>query len=482
MFVVAAISQVLISCTEENVESDTSVSQTPESTVVTTKVETLPDTNVHIHAFRGWKTIKKSTCDEEGVKTRQCPCGEKEERSIPKLEHFGVSTSYLAPTCTSEGLTAGLKCIYCGITLNGRRPIQKRPHIIAVDPAVAATCTATGKTEGKHCSVCNEVFVEQKTIPMKVHTETIDKAVEPTCTSTGKSAGKHCSVCGKVLVAQKELPLKSHTEADDPASESTCTVAGKTAGKHCSVCGKVLVAQKDLPLKSHTEVDDPASESTCTVAGKTAGKHCSVCGKVLVAQNELPLKKHVIVTDPASEATCGVEGVTKGEHCSVCGTILVPQKTIEKIGYHIDRNKDKKCDICNIELKLSYRVNADGQSCTIIGAGTCILETVIIPRTIDGYKVTEISDCDNDNIKAIVIPNTVWRVGLGPISNYTNKVYYEGTVEQWSAVSLSDYISGHGMVVGITGFTMMPKYFYSEKRPAVGGLYWHYVNGKVTEW
>lgn len=437
----AAISQMLISCTEENVESNTSVSQTPESTVITTKVETPPETNVHVHAFRGWKTIKKSTCDEKGVETRECPCGEKEERAIPKLEHFGVSTSYLAPTCTSEGFTSGLKCIYCGITLNGRRPIQKRPHTIAVDPAVASTCTATGKTEGKHCSVCNEVFVEQKTIPMKAHTETIDTAVEPTCTSTGKSAGKHCAVCGKVLVAQK-----------------------------------------DLPLKSHTEVDDPASDSTCAVAGKTAGKHCSVCGRVLVAQNELPLKKHVIVTDPASEATCGVEGVTKGEHCSVCGTILVPQKTIEKIGYHIDRNKDKKCDICNIELKLSYRVNADGESCTIIGAGTCILETVIIPRTIDGYKVTEISDCDNDNIKAIVIPNTVWRVGLGPISNYTNKVYYEGTVEQWSAVSLSDYISGHGMVVGITGFTMMPKYFYSEKRPSVGGLYWHNVDGVVTEW
>ena len=42
--------------------------------------------------------------------------------------------------------------------------------------------------------------------------------------------------------------------------------------------------------------------------------------------------------------------------------------------------------------KLAYDVNLDGETCTVTGIGTWKSPHLVIPSTIDGYRVTEIGE------------------------------------------------------------------------------------------
>ncbi len=120
-------------------------------------------------------------------------------------------------TCTSTGLTAGLKCNNCGVILIAQEVISIKEHIEIVDIGIEATCISTGLTEGKHCYICNKILVAQEVLPFTAHTETIDEAINATCTNTGLTEGKHCSKCGIILVAQSVINKLGHkydTELD----------------------------------------------------------------------------------------------------------------------------------------------------------------------------------------------------------------------------------------------------------------------------
>ena len=255
----------------------------------------------HSHEFGEWSTTKNPTCTEEGIRTRYCTCGEKQDESIPALGHTVVK-----------------------------------------DESIPSTCTAEGKTEGSHCSVCGAIIVEQEIVPVKEHTEVKDKAIAPTCTAEGKTEGSHCSVCGTIIVKQESVPKTAHKEVKDSAIAPTCSKEGKTEGSHCSVCGKIIVKQESIPKIAHKEVKDSAIAPTCTAEGKTEGSHCSVCGAIIVKQVSVPKKAHTTVVDKGVAATCTSDGKTEGSHCSVCGTIIKPQSTIKATG-HTDT---PICDHC----------------------------------------------------------------------------------------------------------------------------------------
>ncbi len=57
------------------------------------------DSVVHTHEFGEWKTTKYPTCQQAGLKVKECSCGEKQEEEIPIENHvYGV-----------DG-----KCVWCG--------------------------------------------------------------------------------------------------------------------------------------------------------------------------------------------------------------------------------------------------------------------------------------------------------------------------------------------------------------------------------
>ena len=273
---------------------------------------------------------KDPTCVDEGEITNKCTvCGTVVTDKIPAT---GKHTPVEIPE--TDTMSAGEKCSVCGAIL--KEPVKKadceHKNLVPIDE-VPATCTSTGLSVGLKCGDCDKIIEAQTVIPKLDHTVVEIPAKEATCTEDGLTAGEECSVCHTVLKAQETVKAAGHKVVEVPAVEATCTATGLTAGEKCSVCNEVLKAQETVPMKDHTVVEIPAKEATCTATGLTAGEECSVCHKVLKAQETVPMKEHIEEIIEAVAATCTKAGHKEGVKCSVCGTILMEPETIEALGH-----------------------------------------------------------------------------------------------------------------------------------------------------
>ena len=275
--------------------------------------------------------ITDPTCVTEGKISNTCTvCGKTDV--VGTIPATGKHTPVEIPE--TDTMSAGEKCSVCGTIL--KEPVKKadceHKNLVPIDE-VPATCTSTGLSVGLKCGDCGKVIEAQTVTPKLDHTVVEIPAKEATCTATGLTAGEECSVCHTVLKAQETVPAKGHTAVEVPGKEATCTETGLTAGEKCSVCNEVLKAQETVPMKEHTVVEIPAKEATCTETGLTAGKECSVCHKVLKAQETVPMKEHTEEIIEAVAATCTEAGHKEGVKCSVCNTILMQPETVPALGH-----------------------------------------------------------------------------------------------------------------------------------------------------
>ncbi|MBO5378695.1 MAG: right-handed parallel beta-helix repeat-containing protein [Clostridia bacterium] len=195
-------------------------------------------------------------------------------------------------------------------------------HTVAIIPAVDATCTSTGLTAGVKCSVCNEVLVEQTEIAKLPHVEVIIPAVAPDCINTGLTEGKYCAVCGTTTKAQETVDALGHSYTS-VVTAPNCTDKGYTTYT-CSVCGDTYVDNYvDALGHSYTAV---VTAPNCTDKGYTTYT-CSVCGDTYV-DNYVDALGHTEEIIPAVAPTFDAAGSTEGKKCSVCGEILVAPETI----------------------------------------------------------------------------------------------------------------------------------------------------------
>ena len=275
--------------------------------------------------------ITDPTCVTEGKISNTCTvCGKTDV--VGTIPATGKHTPVEIPE--TDTMSAGEKCSVCGTIL--KEPVKKadceHKNLVPIDE-VPATCTSTGLSVGLKCADCGKIIEAQTVTPKLDHTVVEIPAKEATCTEDGLTAGEECSVCHTVLKAQETVKAAGHKAVEVPAVEATCTSTGLTAGEKCSVCNEVLKAQETVPMKEHTVVEIPAKEATCTETGLTAGKECSVCHKVLKAQETVPMKKHTEEIIEAVAATCTEAGHKEGVKCSVCGTILMEPETVEALGH-----------------------------------------------------------------------------------------------------------------------------------------------------
>ncbi|MBQ8311310.1 MAG: leucine-rich repeat protein [Clostridia bacterium] len=119
-------------------------------------------------------------------------------------------------------------------------------------------------------------------------------------------------------------------------------------------------------------------------------------------------------------------------------------------------------------------------------AGNCLIETEskillfgckssIIPNDGSVTRIGEFAFYGFNILTDIVIPDSVTRIDDSAISwSSLTSVYYGGTAEDWSKISIGD------VTYKLFGTDYI--YYYTEIEPTEDGNYWHYVDGVPTKW
>ena len=147
--------------------------------------------------------VQELTCTTDGIVRFDCVnCGYYYTNTTESNGHnYDDGLVVLEPTCTQEGGKI-YTCMSCGETIS--RKIAKLAHTVKSTSYVAPTCTTTGKTAGSYCSVCNTVLTAQKDIPALGHSFGAWQTVtELTCTTNGVDK-RTCTVCGKTVTSTVE--------------------------------------------------------------------------------------------------------------------------------------------------------------------------------------------------------------------------------------------------------------------------------------
>ena len=106
------------------------------------------------------------------------------------------------------------------------------------------------------------------------------------------------------------------------------------------------------------------------------------------------------------------------------------------------------------------------------------LTSITIPDSVTSIGGSTFSGCSS--LTSITIPDSVTSIKYAAFNNCIElkTVYYKGTAEQWSKISIDNYSNYNDYLT-----TKSTIYYYSETKPTKAGKYWHYdKNGNIIEW
>ena len=151
----------------------------------------------HIWVFVRYQEGNAATCTDGGVGVFDCKyCDEVSAQNVPALGHDGVVLGdIVAPSCDVQGIR-GFKCGREGCTTMWLDYVDATGHTEAEIAEVPATCTSTGLSAGVKCTVCKKILTPQAVTEMVPHTfGTPVRKVDATCTADGYTAHNKCNYC-----------------------------------------------------------------------------------------------------------------------------------------------------------------------------------------------------------------------------------------------------------------------------------------------
>lgn len=153
----------------------------------------------HTHRYMDWTVTTEPTMDTEGVATRECSCGEKEEYTLPILADTGFWTVTTEDaTCQKEGTVTYTSEFGTVVTKNSVAE-HEYTYEITTDPTL--------DVEGAATATCKYGETKDVTLPALTDTSvwTVKETVDSTCSVKGSKT--FTSIYGDVTI---ELALEEH--------------------------------------------------------------------------------------------------------------------------------------------------------------------------------------------------------------------------------------------------------------------------------
>lgn len=320
------------------------------------------------------------------------------------------------------------------------------PSKIVVVEAVAPTCQETGLTEGMKCTLCDTMVVPQSTVQTIECIESdwiID--LKETQTEDGKRHTE-CTICGfifkeEILVAvQKKLTYKL-------LSNDTYEIIGISEGDFESIVipsvynGKAITSIGARAFENCSNIKNVEIPDSVTKIGYAAFSGCASLKSI-----EIPNSLTFIGSDVFNG--CYSLEYNKYENGFYLGNENNPYFVLVDINKYIGTSYVKTYNIHNDTKIISPKVFQDhtflrsvtiGESVTIIGdyafSGCGDMGSITIPNSVTSIGGHAFKYCTG--LSSITIPNSVTSIGSYPFygCHQLTNVYYEGTVEQWNAIS-----------------------------------------------
>ena len=332
---------VAATCTKEGCTESRQCSVCGIETVKAEKIEKMP------HTYSEWTVTKTATCASSGEETSTCTvCKIKTTRVIDRLAHKEQLIEAVAPTCTKEGKTAGIKCEVCCAIIKESVRLDALGHDYVLDKnaCVAPTCYTVGREKGT-CSRC--MAVKDEVLPALGHTEEIIKGTAPDCTNSGIQDGKQCTVCKKVIQEQVTLPALGHDKIRNPAKSTpaTCSESGWDY-LECTRCQEIEYIE--TPSTGHVfNRIKIVKEPTCSTKGLMR-IFCQYCDEY---NSEYTLTESGHTYQNNWQTALAPDCVKEGIAIRICTTCQGIETKALPVVSHSDSDKDNKCDVCKTELE-----------------------------------------------------------------------------------------------------------------------------------
>ncbi len=321
----------------------------------------------HVHKNMTQFEANAPTCTQSGNKAYYvCSCGKwfLDEKGVLLITdhtsvildatgHTNETIDYLAPTCTQDGHTAGVKCSVCDTLLRGNITISKTGHDYA--PVVTKPTCVNGGYTTFTCAGCGDSYRDNETVALGHRYASVITA--PTCI-TGGYTTYTCMLCRDSyegdFVSALGHNYRTTWSTDENGHWHDCTrcdaingyvahikdyeSATESHGVSCVICRYEIE-----PMRGHTHavVSSVAhKDATCMASGNVAYYICA-CGEWFYDENcvniiynrasvIIPSTGHSLVYHKQVNPTCSAVGYTAGYFCTVCndyisGRVEIPE-------------------------------------------------------------------------------------------------------------------------------------------------------------